>query len=81
MAIYIKLPFVAIIDKAMKLLREQSHASDAVIILIDDKTNEMKVKTMRGDIRRLHHLLDITLKAIEKQHLPQGKESSIIMPN
>lgn len=75
----IRLPFQAVLNKTIETIRRESHASDAVVILIDDKTGECKIKTMRGDARRLHHLLTVTLQSVERQKM--GAPSSIIMPN
>lgn len=68
------------LNRAMDMIKKETFANDAVIILIDEATSEFKVKTMRGDGVRLHHLLKITLDAIERQK-GAGKKSSIIMPN
>lgn len=75
-----KLPLQAAMDRAMSMIQRESHANDAVIIVIDEATSEFKVKTMRGDGTRLHHLLQITLQALERQK-GFGKKSSIILPN
>ncbi len=76
----IKLDLQTSLNRAMDMIRKESYANDAVIILIDEKTSEFKVKTMRGDATRLHHLIKITLDALERQK-GLGRPSSIILPH
>lgn len=76
----VKLDLQSGMNRAMTMLQRDTFANDAVIIVIDEATSAFKVKTMRGDGTRLHHLLKITLDALERQK-GLGKKSSIILPN
>lgn len=76
----VKMDLQSGMNKAMQMLQRDTFANDAVIIVIDEATSEFKVKTMRGDGVRLHHLLKVTLDALERQK-GLGKKSSIILPN
>lgn len=77
----IKFPFDRVMDMLKKTIRENSNATDAVIILIDQRTGDFKASTLRGDLDRLYHLIDRTKQALEKQ-LGAGKKkpTGIWMP-
>lgn len=74
---FIKKSYEEILNKTMKIIREESVASDAVIILFDRATGQCKMKTMQGDAHHMHRLLEPVVRGLAAQ----GKRSQIILPN
>lgn len=73
----IKFPMQRIIQLCLDSIRERTTATDAVLIIIDQKTGEFKVSSMRGHMPHMYELVKMTLNALEKQKNPGG----LILPN
>lgn len=72
-----KKPYESILNQCMKIIIEESHASDAVVLLFDRATGEVKMKPMRGNAEHIYRLLHPVVQGLAQQ----GKKSSIILPN
>ncbi len=59
----------AAIDDTLKMIRLRADCDDAVMILINHRTGECKVSTMRGDVNHSIMILEKTLQAIKKSRL------------
>lgn len=68
----LKLPTQHVLDKCLDMIRKSTHCTDAVIIMLDARTNECKVGTMRGDINRMTDILGQTAVALNKQRKNTG---------
>lgn len=71
----IKIPMQMAIDDTMKMLRLRADCTDAIVILMNDRTSECKVSTMRGDTNRAEMLLQRTMQALNRQ---KANKSGII---
>lgn len=72
-----KKPYEAVLNQCMKIICEESYASDAIVLLFDSATGEVKMKPMRGDTKHIYRLLDPVVRGLAVQ----GNKSSIILPN
>lgn len=73
----IKIPLQRIITLCLDSIRTRTTATDAVLIIIDQKTGEFKVSSMRGHLPHMAELVRRTADALEKQKNPTG----LILPH
>lgn len=73
----IKIPLQRIIQLCLDSIRNRTTATDAVLIIIDEKTGEFKVSSLRGHMPHMHELIKRTADALEKQKNPTG----LILPH
>lgn len=73
----IKIPFQKMITLCLDSIRTRTTATDAIVIIIDQKTGEFKVSSMRGSLPHMYELVKRTADALEKQKNPTG----LILPH
>lgn len=71
----IKLPLKAALNASLDMLRLRSTATDAIVLIIDERTGAAQVGSLRGDINHTAQLLSRALQAVQKQ---RGNGSGLI---
>ena len=67
--------YESILNQCMKIICEESMASDGVVLLFDRATGQVKMKSMQGNAQHIHRLLEPVVRGLAAQ----GKKSSIIL--
>ncbi len=65
----IKLPMQMVVNASLDLIRTKGDVTDAVVILLNQRTGEAKIATMRGDANAAETILQKVLHAIQKDRL------------
>lgn len=71
----IKLPLGAALNASLDMLRLRGDVTDAVVILINQRTGECKVGSLRGEANHTQDILARALQAMQKQ---RARASGII---
>ena len=63
----IKLPMQAALNASLDMIRQRADCTDAVVIIINQRTGETKVGSIRGEINHMTDLVGRVASALNKQ--------------
>lgn len=63
----VKLPMQYALNASLDMLRLRGDLTDAVVILINQRTGECKVGSLRGEVNHTTDIVSRTLSALQKQ--------------
>jgi hypothetical protein len=77
----IKMPTQHLLNASLDMLRLRGDITDAVVVLVNERTQDCKIGSMRGDMNHTIAVLERTLNALKKRRMKGNlTNGGIIVP-